>query len=164
MNIHDVIEISGLTRGQINQLLSRSGVFVFGPVLPGKIRIFTGADTLKFAESGELSRLGFDAPAIAKIWHCIRGRALAVDPYSFAPLEIFPGEKSVDGDDVFLLIVKDQSQHFGFSVDYKTSDELGEAIPKLDANAVVIPLRSILRKIKSKMVSLSDGYKEEASA
>jgi hypothetical protein len=64
MNIHQIIDVSGLTRDQVNTLISRFGVHVWGRNSPGGARDFTTADAFTFALAGILDRAGFSMSGI----------------------------------------------------------------------------------------------------
>src|SRR5690606_20577858 len=81
--------LSSLSRGQINQLISRYGVGVHGRAIQGGARNFTPADAFAFCVAGRASALGVDMPTIRDIIACLPIPAL--DPSTFEQREIFPG-------------------------------------------------------------------------
>jgi hypothetical protein len=64
MNIHQITGLSGLTRDQVNTLISRFGVTVWGRNEPGGARAFTTGDAFTFALAGMLERAGFSMSGI----------------------------------------------------------------------------------------------------
>jgi DNA-binding transcriptional MerR regulator len=59
MDIHAIVKLSGLSRDQINQLVSRYGVVVRGRSDPGSARRFTPSDAFALIVAGMLYRIGF---------------------------------------------------------------------------------------------------------
>ncbi|WP_336801742.1 hypothetical protein [Kaistia sp. MMO-174] len=73
LTIHDVVALSGLSRAQIDLLISRHGVAVRGRAAPGEGRRFVKADALRFAIAGELARLGLNQPRISDALASLKG-------------------------------------------------------------------------------------------
>jgi len=64
LTIHDIVSLSGLTRAQINLLISRYGVGVWGRADSGEGRNFEPVDAFNFCVAGALYRLGLRQPKI----------------------------------------------------------------------------------------------------
>lgn len=89
MNIHTVSELSGLSRGQIDQLISRWGVTPHGKARPGGAREFTLADCFAFCVAGHAARMGVSQPGIRDIIGALPMPKLSRD--TFEQVEVFPG-------------------------------------------------------------------------
>jgi hypothetical protein len=88
--ISEVAELTGLSRGQIEQLISRHGIPVWARAEPGKAREFLPVDVFTFMLIGELDRLHVGHASISGIIASLNPYKL--DPASGLPIEIFPGE------------------------------------------------------------------------
>lgn len=60
MNIHDICRITGLTRGQIDQAISRLGVPIWQPFERGTARQFAPVDAFNFTVLAKLLECGLD--------------------------------------------------------------------------------------------------------
>lgn len=106
MNIHDVCLLSGLTRGQINQLISRWRVTPHyqKSVAAGSARRFTSADVFNFCIAGRATAIGLDGPTIRDIVASLP--IPRVDPDTFEQIEIFPGYRA--DRNMVLVVAKDK--------------------------------------------------------
>ena len=104
MNIHQIAHLSGLSRSQIDILISRHGIVPQGGNERGKHREFTKADAFDFAVIGEITRFGLaNADAVLAVSSIIR-RTL-----NDGSQEVFSHQTDFDPDEsVFLLITRDQ--------------------------------------------------------
>ena len=129
MDIHTLSDLSGLTRGQINQLVSRWSVAVHGQ-MRGTVRDFTSADAFNFCIAGLASRIGLTMPEIRDI---IAAMPMPrIDPNTFAQVETFPGRAKLP-DDVLLVV---QRKGEMFSCRFIVPDKLGAIINKAPAALV----------------------------
>lgn len=129
MDIHTLIRLSGLTRGQINQLISRWSVDVYGSIY-GKGREFTAADGFNFCVAGLASRMGLTMPEISRI---IEAMPMPRRKSStFQQAETFPG-RSVMPDDVLMVI---QRKDDAFSCTFIAPEKLGAVLNKAPAALV----------------------------
>lgn len=146
MDISSVSRISGLTRGQIDQAISRWTITPHARSEPGKPRRFTAADCFKFAVVGELHRMGLAWPAIREaVWAATL--TPEVDPETFEQIEIFPGaSRFVEA----VLVIRNFNQ-----------DELPEArfveradLPKIGSEAtIVLPASKIASRILAELAA-----------
>lgn len=106
MHIQKVVDLSGLSRGQINQLISRHGIGVHGRLLrtevhEGAARDFTPADAFAFCIGGRAAALGCNMTTVRDL--IISFPIPAVDPATFRQRAIFDGYRR---DVVHLLVAK----------------------------------------------------------
>ena len=88
LNIHDICRLSGLSRVQVEQAISRWLITPHHKSAPGQARRFTQGDAFAFCLAGELHRIGFSWPAIRDVYAVLPFPE--VDEY-FEQVEIFPG-------------------------------------------------------------------------
>lgn len=105
MKIQNLSTMSGLTRGQIDQLISRHGIELHSKPPAGAARNFTPADSFLISLAGELHRVGLRNKEIAS---AVASIIPEVDPNTFRQTEIYPGRASLEaaGEPVFAIIVK----------------------------------------------------------
>lgn len=121
MDIHTISDLSGLSRGQINQLISRWSIDVYGRVY-GTARDFTSADAFNFCIAGLASRIGLSMPEIRDL--------IAAMPMprrkssTFQQAETFPG-RSVMPDDVLMVVLRKDDT---FSCTFVAPEKLGTII------------------------------------
>lgn len=141
MRIQQVEVLTGLTRGQINQLISRYGVLVHGGHKPGSARDFTPADVFGFCIAGRAAALGVNMPTIR--WIVASLPMPVVDPSTFHQREIFPGYRR----DRELLLVVTESEG-NFNSHFVSPDKVHLAVAKDAEAALVFPASKIAREIE----------------
>jgi len=143
MDIHAILKISGLTRGQVDQLISRYSFQPQGSSRSGLGRTFTKADAFKFAAAGELSRLGLNQPTIANALSYVE----KIDRATFEQLETFPGcsEFSLRAETAFLAVSLDRNgEHLPW---FLSSIQLSELISQ-ELSIVVVNATAIAERVE----------------
>ncbi len=108
--IDEVSKLSGLSRGQIEQLISRYGVISpWCKVLPGNAREFLPADVFLFVMAGELYRLGLNQATIRDIFASLPFHKL--DPVG-APVEVFGGQAATNGRVFWIIAATSEGPEF----------------------------------------------------
>lgn len=129
MDIHKLSDLSGLTRGQINQMISRWSVAVHGQVR-GTVRDFTSADAFNFRIAGLASHMGLSMPEIRDL---IASMPMPrVDPNTFEQIETFPGREKLPED--VLLVVQRKGEMF--ACQFIAPEKLGAIINRAPAALV----------------------------
>ena len=87
----EAIAMSGLTRGQIDQLISRHGYAVYGSRGARRERYFNATDMFNLMLAGALHDLGMSMPGIRDVLLVALG-LYAWDTDADQPAEIYPGQ------------------------------------------------------------------------
>lgn len=146
MRIQQVVDLSNLTRGQINQLISRHGLGVHGHLLANEVveggaRNFTPADCFAFCVGGRAAAMmGCDMTTVRDIICSLP--MPAINPATFRQREIFPGYRREDD---LLLVVRCTGGEF--DAVFVTGDKLHTATKNALA-ALVFPASKMARAIE----------------
>lgn len=100
MNIHQLATLTGLTRGQIHQCLSRYNIPLGAKGRPGVARSFSKAEVFSFCVAGGMRRMGIKWPAIKRyiaVLPCAKLDEAFPSQHSFAEamLILIPAPKGV---------------------------------------------------------------------
>jgi hypothetical protein len=138
-----VVETSGLTSGQVDQLISRWGVEPDGPRV-GATRLFYETDLFVFIVAGELARLGLDQKSIAHAVHSLP--LLPRDPESFAPQATYanPGQAIC-----LVFLPRGDSKEFSATGHFVPKDVVGQVFGAFaSCGAIVLDAGAIAARIE----------------
>lgn len=144
----EVVRLSGLTRGQIDQLISRYSVFApWSKSRPGKPREWLETDVFTLCLVGYLNRLGMNHSLIGEVLASTPPTKLDADRET--PIEMF-GDQSLAGNRQTFWIFADRGDGCTFVA---TAHDL-KAVPRVFSahkisGAIVIDVSALAAKIRA---------------
>lgn len=145
MNIHHVSQLSGLSRGQINQLISRHGYTPHAKPQNGEARSFTKADAFDLVVAGRLARLGLGQAWIAEALAALP--IPQVDPNTFEQIEVFPGRRKFSHEGASAVLVIDCNEAGNFTAEFAAASDLPRILARTHV-AVVLNADDIANTIE----------------
>jgi len=144
MKILTLSTMSGLTRGQIDQFISRYGIHVHAQPRFGAAREFTPADAFMINLAGQLRAMRVNNQDIASAVGSIVPR---VDPHTFEQLEIYPerAELEATGEPVYAVVTKvSEGDTKKMIATFVRQSDLDKELLKLGAGASIVVCASLI--------------------
>jgi hypothetical protein len=141
MKINEVSVMSGLSRGQIDQLISRHRIHLHAKPRFGAAREFTPADAFMIALAGQLRAMGVKNENISSAVASIMPR---VDPDTFEQLEIYPDRAALEaaGEPVYALVAKNEQDEM--ATEFVRQSNLDKELRKLGRGAGIVVCASLI--------------------
>lgn len=141
MDIFEICRLTGLTKGWVAQLISRSGFRPNGPLVPGQGRVFNAADAFLLSVAARLWKLGLDQPQIVSVLRCF---VWTVDPTTDRITEIFPRRAVVEAGGRRALLVAFPSRKTD-RLEAFIVPEAGFSVP---SPSIIIDVSEIAREVE----------------
>lgn len=148
LKMADAVRVSGLTKYQIDQFISRYGFAPYGKAHIGAAREFHPADVFDLVLAGQLHRMGFSQPTVRDF--------LAVQPFRSegpdgAPAELFAGE-GISGEPKFIVAIAGGEDGFE-EANIVYGSQIGTWLTAKGAEGAVVINASAIADLVRKMVA-----------